>query len=117
MQKQILVELKEFKSILSHLIGTSELNRKEQFSKDALDKAAKQFMKMTAQRGEWVKEVDIDKYIKGDWPAGSFIRSEFCFTPFLKDGRWYLYNKQALQKLALELKARRFCFGTFRSQH
>ena len=52
MQKQILVELKEFKSILSHLIGTSELNRKEQFSKDALDKAAKQFMKMTAQRGE-----------------------------------------------------------------
>ena len=106
MQKQILAELKELKSILSHLIGTSELSSEEQFSQDSLDKATKQFLKMAAQRGEWVKEGEVGKYIKADWRAGSFIRSEFGFNACIKDGRSNLYNKKALQKLGQDLKAR-----------
>jgi hypothetical protein len=106
MQKQILTELKELKSILSHLIGTSELESQEQFSKDSLDKAARLFAKMTTQRGDWVKEDEIGKYVKADWRAGSFIRSEFGFNACIKDGRSHLYNKKALQKLGQELKAR-----------
>src|SRR5688572_33410453 len=106
MQKQILVEIKELKSILSRLVGTSELHSEEQFSKDSLDKASKLFIKMAAQRGEWVKEDELGKYIKADWRAGSFIRSEFGFNACIKDGHYYLYNRNALQKLGQELKAR-----------
>src|SRR3954469_472807 len=106
MQKQVLDELKELRSILSHLIGTSDLESKEQFSKESLDKAARLFAKMAAQRGDWVKEDELGKYIKADWRAGSFIRSEFGFSACIKDGRSYLYNKKTLQKLGQELKAR-----------
>jgi len=106
MQKQILAEIRELKSILSQLIGTSELDSKEQFSKDSIEKAAKLFKKMAAQRGEWVKEDELGKYIKADWRAGSFIRSEFGFSACIKDGHYYLYNKNALQKLGQELKSR-----------
>ena len=106
MQKQILAEIKELKSILSRLVGTSELHSEEQFSKDSLDKTAKLFLKMAAQRGEWVKEDELGKYIKADWRAGSFIRSEFDFNACIKDGHYFLYNKKALQKLGQELKAR-----------
>ena len=106
MQNQILTELSELKSILSHLIGTNELESQEQFSKESLDKAARLFARMAAKRGDWVKEDELGKYIKADWRAGSFIRSEFGFSACIKDGRSYLYNKKALQKLGQELKAR-----------
>jgi hypothetical protein len=106
MQKQVLAELKQLRSILSHLIGTSDLESQEQFSKESLDKAARLFAKMATQRGDWVKEDEIGKYVKADWRAGSFIRSEFGFNACIKDGRSYLYNKKCLQKLGQELKAR-----------
>jgi hypothetical protein len=105
MENQILSEIKELKKILSQLIGTSELQKKDQFSKESLERAAKQFKKMAAQRGDWVKEDELDKYIKG-WKAGNFIRSEFGFNACIKNGRSYLYNKKGLQKLGQELKAR-----------
>ncbi len=105
MENQILSEIKELKKILSQLIGTSDLQKKDQFSKESLERAAKQFKKMAAQRGDWVKEDELDKYIKG-WGAGSFIRSEFGFNACIKNGRSYLYNKKSLQKLGQELKAR-----------
>jgi hypothetical protein len=106
MQKQILAELKELKSIVAQLIGTSELPTQDQFSKEALNKASKLFLKLAAQRGEWVRENELGKYLKADWRAGSFIRSEFGFNACLKEGHYYLYNKKALQKLGQELKAR-----------
>ena len=61
---------------------------------------------MAAQRGYWVKEGDVGKYIRADWRAGSFIRSEFSFNACIKHGRSHLYNKKALQKLGQELMAR-----------
>lgn len=106
MRNQILSELRELKSLMAQLIGTADQPREEQFSKEALSKASKLFVKMAAQRGEWVGENDIGKYIKADWRAGSFIRAEFGFNACIKDGRSYLYNKKALQSLGQELKNR-----------
>jgi hypothetical protein len=106
MQKQVLSELKELRSILTQLVGTADQPGQDQFSKEALAKASKLFIRMAAQRGEWVKEDELGKYIKADWRAGSFIRSEFGFNACIKDGHYYLYNKKALQKLGVELKAR-----------
>lgn len=100
MQKQILAELKELRSALANLIGTSGLPETQQFSVEAIAKAASEFQKMNTQRGEWVKENDIAKYIKADWRAGKFIRTEFGFTAFIKDGHYYLYHKKTLQQLA-----------------
>lgn len=72
--KEILFEIKQSKAAISKLIGTSELPSKEQFSKEALDKAAKQFQKLSIEKGEWVEEYNIDKYIKNArHRAGAFI--------------------------------------------
>jgi hypothetical protein len=106
MQKQVLSELKELRSILTQLVGTADQPGQDQFSKEALAKASKLFIRMAAQRGEWVKEDEPGKYIKAAWRAGGFIRSEFGFNARIKDGHYYLYNKKALQKLGVELKAR-----------
>lgn len=91
---------------MAQLVGTADQPTQEQFSKEALAKASRLFQKMATQRGEWVKEDELGKYIKADWRAGSFIRSEFGFNACIKDGHYYLYNKKALQKLGQELKAR-----------
>ena len=48
MQKQILTELKELKTLIAKVIGTSDLPVEQQFSIEAIDKAAKEFQKMTA---------------------------------------------------------------------
>lgn len=42
-QQQILKEIKELKFLLAKVIGSSELPVKEQFSGEALTKAAKEF--------------------------------------------------------------------------
>ena len=70
MQKQILSEIKELKSLLAKVIGTSELPPEQQFSVEAIDKAAKEFQKLAIDRGEWVKDEDISKFIKGGWGCG-----------------------------------------------
>jgi hypothetical protein len=41
---------------------------------------------MVMERGEWVKESDIGKYIKADWRAGSIRRNEFGFNACIKEG-------------------------------
>ncbi len=107
MQKQILAELKELKSILAKLTGTSDLPVETAFSPEALTKAARHFQKMEAERGEWVSENDISKYVKSaDWRAGKFIRTEFGFSAFIKQGYHYLYSKKHLLTLDKELKER-----------
>jgi hypothetical protein len=105
MQKKILEELNEIKSILAKLIGTSDLPAGEQFSSEAIIQAAKQFQKMKVERGEWVNERDIGKYLKGaDWRTGKFIRSEFGFNNCIKQGHYYLYSKKDLLALNAVLK-------------
>lgn len=114
MEKEILSEARELKAMFSKLIGTSELPPSEQFSKEALDKAAKQFQKISIERGEWVEESNIYKYIKNaHYRAGAFIRQEFGFSNYFKRGQTYYYNKKDLIALGKELKARNVDLGRY----
>jgi hypothetical protein len=107
METDILKELKELKSILSKVIGSSDLPKREQFSIEAINKAAKEFRKLNIARGEWVEENKVGGYLRGArWYAGKFIRNEFAFTNFFKQGHYYYYNKKDLIKLNNELKKR-----------
>ncbi len=107
METEILKELKELKSILSKVIGSEDLPKREQISIDAIDKAAKEFKKLSIARGEWVEEHKIGGFLRGaHWYAGKFIRNEFGFTNFFKQGHYYYYNKNDLIKLNNELKKR-----------
>ena len=114
MEKEILSEIKQLKAAISKLIGTADLPAKEQFSTAALDKAAKQFQKLSIERSEWVEEYNIDKYIKNArYRAGAFIRQEFGFSNYFKRGQTYYYNKKDLMALAKELKARNVDLGRY----
>ncbi|MFT3749120.1 MAG: hypothetical protein QM768_12415 [Agriterribacter sp.] len=114
MQQTILKELKQLKSAIAVLIGTSDLPDAEQFSKEAISKAAREFRKMHADRSEWIKESEIGRYLKNSsWSAGKFIRSEFGFNAWIKDGHYYLYHRKALQQLSAELKERNVHLGRY----
>jgi hypothetical protein len=114
MQNELLAEIKELKTLLAKLIGTSDLPAKEQFSIDALDKAAKRFQKLSIERGEWIEDGNIDKFIKhAPYRAGTFIRQEFGFSNFFKRGQTYYYNKKDLVALGKELKERNVDLGRY----
>jgi hypothetical protein len=103
----MLDEIREIKIILAKLIGTSELPPEHRFSEEALNKAAKDFRKMSIERGEWVTEDQIGRYIKPvPWKAGAFIREEFGFSNWFKKGHECLYSKKDLEALAQALTAR-----------
>jgi hypothetical protein len=107
MQNKILEELKGLKAIIAKLIGTIDLPLAEQFSNDAVLQAAKQFQKLSIERGEWVDEHSIHKYLKNaHYGTGTFIRQEFGFSNYFKRGRTHYYNKKDLIALAKELKRR-----------
>ncbi|WEK20461.1 MAG: hypothetical protein P0Y49_04830 [Candidatus Pedobacter colombiensis] len=107
MQKQILEELKDIKRAIATIAGTSNLPPQEQLSKTVLDKAAKEFQKLTSMNDQWVNENDLYKYFKGCYHnTGKFIREEFGFSNYFKQSYTYYYNKAAIQDLAKELKAR-----------
>lgn len=106
MQNEVLEEIKLLKKAIAILIGTHDLPASEQFSEEAIRKAAKDFKRMSTGRSEWVKEDNLDKYLGTGWGAGSFIRKEFEFNAWIKEGHSYLYNRRVLQALKLELKKR-----------
>lgn len=104
---EILDELKKLSSILSRVIGSSEMPESKRFSKAALDKAAKEFKKLETQRGEWVNNEGIRKYIKNaPYYAARFIVEELKFKNYYKRGHEYYLSKSDLIKLAKELKDR-----------
>jgi hypothetical protein len=105
MEYRILKEIKEIKSVISQVIGTSELPTKQKFSKEAISKAAKEFQKLSIERGEWLSESDIHKVIrKAPWRAGKFIIEKFVFTNYFTRGRSLYFNKKDLVALNAELK-------------
>jgi len=107
MQNEILDEIKELKTILAKLVGTADQTVENRFSEEALNRAAKDFLKMSIERGEWVKDSEISRYLGPcPWNAGAFIRKEFEFGNWFKRGREYLYSKKDLITLGQELKAR-----------
>lgn len=114
MQTELLSKIEELKNAITILIGTSDLPAPEKFSKEALDKAAKQFQKLSIERGDWVYNGNIDKYIKGaHYQAGAFIIREFKFTNYFKRGRTIFFNKKSLIALSKELKDRNIDFGRY----
>jgi hypothetical protein len=92
---------------MAKLIGTSDSPKGQQFSKEALDAAAKQFQKLMIERGDWVADNDLYKYFKNaHHGAGALIRQEFGFSNYFKRGKSYYYNKVDLKALSNELKKR-----------
>lgn len=62
---------------------------------------------MSVERGNWVKDDDIKKYIHSlPWNPGAFIRKEFEFTNWFTRGHEYLYAKKDLTALGEELVKR-----------
>lgn len=107
MQDELLLEIKQLRNALTYILGVSELPEGQQFSKESLDKVAKEFQKLRIERGEWISDSDISKYIKSaGYGAGNFIREKFNFTNYFKYGRTYYYNKSDIIALGKELKER-----------
>jgi len=104
--KDILQEIQDIKATLSIVIGTADRVGEEQFSAEALQQAAKFYQKMCIERGEWIEEGELAKYL-GPCPynAGKFIQKEFAFRRWIKRGHQYLYNKKDVIALGQELKA------------
>jgi hypothetical protein len=106
-EEEILSEVRESRRVLAYIVGTSDLPPEEQFSKEALDKAALDYKKLEKQRGEWVSGNDLYKILKKcHYGTGKFIREEFKFSNYFKEGSAYFYNKKSLQALADDLKKR-----------
>jgi hypothetical protein len=94
MEDKIYTELKILRVLLSRIVGSSDLPIKEQFSSTALDKAAKEFKKLSIARGEWITESELYGYFKNaNYGVGKFIRDEFGFSNFFKQGQTTYYHE------------------------
>lgn len=104
--EQILKEIRELKSLIAKLTGV-ELTPGKSFSTEALDKATKEFQKLSIERGEWVSTDEISKHIKtASWHSAKFIINELRFSNYFKRGQTYYLNKKHLIELGKELKER-----------
>lgn len=107
MEDKILEEIKQIRKLLSELVGTSDLPVSERFSKDAVAKAAREFQKLSIQRGEWISSHDIDSVIRhAPFRAGYLIIEKFGFTNYFSRGKQLYFNKKDLVALNKELKQR-----------
>lgn len=108
MEEKILDEIKQIRRLLSKLIGTVDLPANERFSKEAISKAAKEFQKLSIERGEWIPDNEIDKIIRtAHYCPGKFLIEKIGFTNYFKWGRELYFNKKDLQALNKELKERK----------
>ena len=107
MEDKILKEIKQIRRLLSELVGTSELPASQKFSKEAIAKTAKEFQKMSIERGEWLSDDGIRKVIKhASWRSGKLIVEKFGFTNYFKRGHTLYLNRKDLIALNKELKER-----------
>jgi len=105
MEEKILSEIKQIRKLLSELVGTSDLPVKQKFSRDAISKAAKEFRKLSIERGEWIPNSDVQKVIKhAPWYPAKIIIEKFEFTNYFKRGQTYYFNRKDLIELDKELK-------------
>lgn len=72
MQNELLAEIRQLKAVMSALIGTSDLPAKERFSKEALARAAKDFKKLSIERGEWLTDSNISKIKNAHYGSAAF---------------------------------------------
>jgi hypothetical protein len=114
MEDKIYAELKQLRLLLAKVVGTQELPKREQFSKDAMKKAAAEFRELQTERGEWVAEHDISKVIKkAPYWCGKFIIEKFGFKNYFVRGKKYFFNRKDLMALNKELKARKINLSTY----
>lgn len=114
-EDRIIKELEDLKSLFAKLIGTSSQPETLRFSNEALDKAAKDYLAMTIQRGEWITEDELPKYLRQSaHRAGALIQEAFAFTRIIKKGHSYLYYKEDVIALGDELKARNIDLSRYR---
>lgn len=107
MEDKILTEIKQIRKLLSELVGTTDLPVNQKFSKEAISKAAKEFRKLSIERGQWVPSDEIQKIIKhAPWYSAKIIIEKFEFTNYFKRGSTYYFNKKDLIELNKELKKR-----------
>lgn len=107
-------EIKQLRQLLAKVVGTQDLPKKEQFSKEAIRKAALEFRKLQTERGEWIEDHDIHKVIRSaDFRSGKFIIEKFGFKNYFKRGHQYFFNRKDLMALNKELKARKVHLGTY----
>lgn len=115
-EEKIHQELKQLRIYISKVVGTQDLPKKEQFSKEAIKKAAAEFRKLKIERGEWIPEHEINKVIrsvKHQHQAGRFIIEKFQFKNYFIRGWQYYFNRKDLLALNKELKARKIHISTY----
>jgi hypothetical protein len=107
MEDQVLKELKAVRKLLSELIGTEELPTRQKYSKEAIETAAKEFKTLSINRGKWIENGDISKFIKGaPYGSGKFIIEKFGFANYFTRGKTHYFNKKDLIAFGNELKKR-----------
>ena len=107
MEDKIFTEIKQIRKLLSELVGTTDLPVTQKFSKEAISKAAKEFRKLSIERGQWITSYEIKQIIKhADWNSGKIIIEKFEFTNYFKRGSTLYFNKKDLVELNKELKKR-----------
>ena len=106
-EDKILTELQQLRRLFTVLLGTEELPAKEKFSRAAITKAAKDYKKMQAERGEWVSSSDVSDIIKhAPYNSAKMLIEEFQFKNYFKRGSTYYFKKKDLLDLNLKLKER-----------
>lgn len=114
MEERLFAELGQLRLLLANLVGTQDLPKREQFSKEAMKKAALEFRKLQTERGEWITEDEIKKIIRSAlYRPGKFIIEKFDFENYFVQNRRYYFNRKDLIALNKELKARKVDLGTY----
>jgi hypothetical protein len=113
-EDKILSELKQLKRLFVILLGTEDLPTKEKFSKAAITKAASEFKKMQAERGEWIASGDVDSIIKhAPYNPAKMLIEDFQFKNYFKRGSTYYFKRKDLSDLSKELKKRNINLKTY----
>ena len=94
-EDKILAELQQLRKLFTVLLGTEELPAKEKFSRAAIAKAAKDYRKMQAERGEWISSSDVNDIIKhAPYNPAKMLIEEFQFKNYFKRGSTYYFKKK-----------------------
>jgi len=100
-------DIAQIKRILATLVGAADRSVENPFSEEILDKVAKDFLRLSIERGDWVKDDDIRKFIKtAPHNAGSFLRNEFAFANWYRHGHQHYYSKKDLVAFNEQLQKR-----------
>jgi hypothetical protein len=107
MEDKIFTEIKQIRKLLSELVGTTDLPVTQKFSQEAISRAAKEFKKLSIERGQWIPSDEIRRIVKNaDWNSGKIIIEKFEFTNYFKRGSTNYFNRKDLVELNKELKKR-----------